>query len=407
MTKKILSLLLLTAATFAACNNEENLQITVNKKPLSVQIKNETYSRALVETTTLPDASQIGVTLVDNSGTTYDGNTYNNLLYTLSGTEWTTANTPMLSATAGKAVAYYPYSNAVTDVTAIPVTSDTQTDYMYSGWVTGLHNTNPAAEFTMKHALSAVRIAVKKDAQYASEAVVTDAQIQSLAFYKNATLDATTGTLNALAEDNQTLNREDVNLTLTTTAQNIDFLVVPGTTKEPIDFILTIGEKQYKATATTAEGLKQGMIHTFTLTLKPTGLVVSSVDVTPWGEKVEEEKDLEFYNPYLLLTYDVTDTATPVKLAHSTSNVAKMIVEEQEITPTTEYTFSETGEHEVKFKFEDNSVIAANTFAGKSNIVEDLGNDFALIYEGTSASIAYKSFEALKQKGYNVHGLTL
>ena len=38
---------------------------------------------------------------------------------------------------------------------------------------------------------------------------------------------------------------------------------------------------------------------------------------------------------------------------------------------------------------------------GKSNIVEDLGNDFALIYEGTSASIAYKGFEALKQKGYN------
>ena len=37
---------------------------------------------------------------------------------------------------------------------------------------------------------------------------------------------------------------------------------------------------------------------------------------------------------------------------------------------------------------------------GKSNIVEDLGNDFALIYEGTSAGIAYKGFEALKQKGY-------
>ena len=37
---------------------------------------------------------------------------------------------------------------------------------------------------------------------------------------------------------------------------------------------------------------------------------------------------------------------------------------------------------------------------GKSNIVEDLGNDFALIYEGTSAGIAYKAFERLKQKGY-------
>lgn len=37
---------------------------------------------------------------------------------------------------------------------------------------------------------------------------------------------------------------------------------------------------------------------------------------------------------------------------------------------------------------------------GKATIVEDLGNDFALIYEGTSASIAYKSFEKLKEKGY-------
>ena len=41
-----------------------------------------------------------------------------------------------------------------------------------------------------------------------------------------------------------------------------------------------------------------------------------------------------------------------------------------------------------------------NSEMGKSNIVEDLGNDFALIYEGTSASIAYKGFEALKQKGH-------
>ena len=37
---------------------------------------------------------------------------------------------------------------------------------------------------------------------------------------------------------------------------------------------------------------------------------------------------------------------------------------------------------------------------GKSIIVEDDGNDFALIYEGTTASLAYKSFEVLKEKGY-------
>ncbi|MBQ2835717.1 MAG: transketolase [Clostridia bacterium] len=41
-----------------------------------------------------------------------------------------------------------------------------------------------------------------------------------------------------------------------------------------------------------------------------------------------------------------------------------------------------------------------NAQIGKANIVEDLGNDFALMYEGTSASVAYKSFEILKEKGY-------
>ena len=41
-----------------------------------------------------------------------------------------------------------------------------------------------------------------------------------------------------------------------------------------------------------------------------------------------------------------------------------------------------------------------NAEIGKSILVEDNGNDFALIYEGTTAGLAYKSFETLKEKGY-------
>ncbi|MCI8273884.1 MAG: transketolase [Clostridia bacterium] len=37
---------------------------------------------------------------------------------------------------------------------------------------------------------------------------------------------------------------------------------------------------------------------------------------------------------------------------------------------------------------------------GKATIVEDLGEEFALIYEGTAAAIAYKSFQELKDRGY-------
>lgn len=42
-----------------------------------------------------------------------------------------------------------------------------------------------------------------------------------------------------------------------------------------------------------------------------------------------------------------------------------------------------------------------NVNIGKAIMVEDNGDDFALIYEGTTASLAYKSFEVLKEKGYN------
>ncbi len=38
---------------------------------------------------------------------------------------------------------------------------------------------------------------------------------------------------------------------------------------------------------------------------------------------------------------------------------------------------------------------------GEAKIVEDCGNDFAIIYEGTSAKVAYESFDKLKEKGYN------
>ena len=38
---------------------------------------------------------------------------------------------------------------------------------------------------------------------------------------------------------------------------------------------------------------------------------------------------------------------------------------------------------------------------GKSIVVEDNGDDFALIYEGTTTSLAYQAFKSLKEKGYN------
>lgn len=47
-----------------------------------------------------------------------------------------------------------------------------------------------------------------------------------------------------------------------------------------------------------------------------------------------------------------------------------------------------------------NVELEQDAYMGKSIVVEDDGNDFALIYEGTATAIAYEGFEALKEKGY-------
>ena len=47
-----------------------------------------------------------------------------------------------------------------------------------------------------------------------------------------------------------------------------------------------------------------------------------------------------------------------------------------------------------------NVQLEQNVELGKSVIVKDEGNDFALIYEGTAAKVAYEGFEKLTEKGY-------
>ena len=291
--KKLVSLWL-CALALAACT--DTLDEAAVPKPLSVAVNaRDITARAPIHGTALPDASNIGISLVAEDGTPYDGVTYDNLKYTAAGTapdqSWSTPNVPTLSSSPAKLVAYYPWAEN-TDYSAVPVETDTQTDYMYSQWLTGLSNANPNANIVMKHALTAVRVALVKG-DFTADVDVSSVSVKSPAFATAGSLDATTGALSGL-----TGIGDDVTVTadfpLTAQATNVEVMAVPDVSvSSGVTTVTTqIGDRKYSVNINFTESYKQGYIYTYTLTLNNTGMEVTSVAVTPWEEGTTDNGEL-------------------------------------------------------------------------------------------------------------------
>lgn len=285
-----------------ACNNAEDFAGPDAPNALRVSVVNNTpESRAIITGTTLPVNAEIGVTLVENvaDATTYDTETYSNLKYTTAdGTNWAVdGEAPLLSSTEGKAIAYFPYGETV-NYKAIALTTDDQIDNMYSGWVTGINNSAPEANFTMNHAKSAFRVVLKKDAKYGATAIATSITAKSAHFVETATLDATKAAGSNLSgwstgDGEVTVAIAGAGQTLDTTNDNYtDIMVIPAENAgTEVLFTIAIKDandqtKNYTVTSPFTTAMEQGKCYQFTLTLTATGFEVSSVAVTQWGDPI-------------------------------------------------------------------------------------------------------------------------
>ena len=166
--KFVSALAVLSVSMFGtSCNDEEFADSTRKPLQLSVTANAPLVSRAIINDTYLPDGSQIGVTLTATDGSAYDNQDFYNLAYSASGTGaeqvWSSATPASLSTTSGKVIAYYPYNGSEElDLTAIPVETASQTDYMYAKPVTGIDFTSADINLNMQHAMTDIRINLKK-----------------------------------------------------------------------------------------------------------------------------------------------------------------------------------------------------------------------------------------------------
>lgn len=301
--KILLSQLLCIGAMFTACTDDDTI-VQSDKAPLqiSVSAKAPAVSRTIIDGSSLPDGSHIGVSVFDADGGNYDGQDYFNLKYTAAGEgegqSWSTTTPASLSTTMAVVTAYFPYiDNDDLDLTAVPVETASQTDYMYSGAVAGANMSSPEVTLNMSHALANIHVNIKKGT-YTGTGVVSQMAVKAAAFATTATMNVFDGTLDNIDGEGDVFTQKITDAAISAGMVEQDFMVVPDGSSESdnISLSVTVDGKKFTAGIDYDEAFQQGYTYTYNLTLNNEDLKVEAVEVLPWGEKASFDEGLDLYD---------------------------------------------------------------------------------------------------------------
>lgn len=289
--KKMYLLMPFVALALASCSNDDD---ALNSRSAALNVKvalDNPSSRALITNTTFATGTEIGIFMTEEDGSAYDDQTtgYSNVKYTASGEGddqiWTNTTNPiMLSATNGKAVAYYPWSDN-DDMTAIPLETASQTDYMYSNSQV-VNNGKTDATFVMSHALTAVRVKIINDS-YSGAGLVEGISIQSTNFATAGSMDITDGTVSHTVGTEGTVVALPVASDAKTEAAapyTNEYMLVPTGTNGEIQVDVNMDGKLFRNKVTLTAAALKGYIYTIELSAKNNSLGITKVTIDPWKE---------------------------------------------------------------------------------------------------------------------------
>ena len=307
----------LAVAALASCNRIDTPEMESNA--LDISVRNGMGTKAVVEGTTLPSGSEIGLCVTDQTGVTYDGSNLKNVKYTASGEgesqKWNAVSDVLLSATVANVGSYYPYDESVYDITAIPIeaTSDVQKDWMWGTPVSGLDNKNTSATITMNHALAAVRLNIIKGS-FAGTGNINYVSIESSGAASSAVMNATTGELSDIKGTGYIFESTD-EFTLSEGGTKVDYIVVPAGTEAPMDICVLVNGAEMVAT-TAGMTLEAGKLYEYTVSVGVEALQLNKINVTEWthGEVLEQ-----MVSPAAPVV-NITGTATDIRLEQTYAN---------------------------------------------------------------------------------------
>lgn len=288
MKRKLLSLIIGAAIAAVSCSGP-HIEDTGSESssPLTLSVRTGLpESKSIITGSSLGAGEEIGVFLTDEQGENYDGLSYSNIRFTSSGASssqsWNADNDIMLSASKATLSAYYPYSGNVDNISSIPVecSSQVQTDYMYAEPVTELNNRNPEASLTMKHALSAVRITLKRGT-YTGTGNITGISISGENMATGGILNGRTGAITSLTGKGEAISPDISSSTLDKEGRDIDILVIPTGSDSSIDIEVIIDGERFNV-STSAISLVQGMMSVCEISINNSSVTIAPLKVKAW-----------------------------------------------------------------------------------------------------------------------------
>lgn len=291
----------------AGCDDDYADQVSATSNQLQVSVTTSlTKSTGVIRGNYLPDGATLGVSLRPSAGgTLYDNMDYTNCLYTASGTgasqTWgaETGKPILLSGTEATAYAYFPRQAEVVDITEVPISNDTETDYMYSTPVENLSLTNKSAAFEMSHVMSVVRVNVVKG-NYNGPGSIESIEIKGNTAATSAKLNVMNGSLSNVTGAGSAIAKSGP-WTFASIGEK-DLWAVPAGASSPLQFSIGVDGVNLLATSEALE-LLPGKIYTYTLTINSNELLLSSVKVLDWDIKPKEN-----LKPKPALTWETAPT---------------------------------------------------------------------------------------------------
>ena len=304
MGKAFRTLILAMAATVAvaSCTENEPEDITRTTEDSKVYLKIGSVStseltKSAIEGTSFPTAEAASIGLfIDGEG--YTGTKYTNVRYTKpeGSDSWSADPEIELQAAEATVYGYYPYSEDVTSISSIPVSSSVDgDDWMWATPVEKVSSSNPDVSLSMNHALALVEITFNIKEGYDASAKIGNVTLTGGSFSAGGTLNATNGAVTP--GDACTAGKEfsnDVELAQTNGKIVATCLLVPTKTdatgaaeRQTLKVSCTIEGRTLSATLSGDSNgvlVKSGAKSTVSLNVKGTTMEVASVGVSGWND---------------------------------------------------------------------------------------------------------------------------
>src|SRR5574344_2887610 len=310
-------------ALFASCSSEIDDNISLRGDELLIQTEIDN-TRAVITGKSFSTGDSIGVCVLKADGSVYTANS-GNIPAAYDGSKWNMEGNVTLGSDAATVYGYYPYTAGVTGssvpVDVTPKSTTGQTDYLYGAAASTVNAASNTATIHFSHALARVTLQITKLSTDTGACKLTSVTLRNdsaaTAIATAGTMDIKTGTITPNVNMNARITQAVIATLSTTTATNVDILVIPNTIDSKAVVALTIDGKVY-TTKLSADAWKSGQQYSYPIvinrapaTIPAGGTVGNMVDLglsVKWADHNVGATNPEDYGAYFAWGETTTKT---------------------------------------------------------------------------------------------------